>query len=188
MFFVLISCNRHIQPYSYVPQVDSLNSLTKVDSVKINTRKSIILTSDTSLNYSILLGGIGISTTINYQTIDNLLFVDSIDIYNRDSFQDYTNEIFNRKFIHSKDSLVDLTNGDLYFSPRYIDKYLTTEKWNKFYVIIDGEKKKISSQNSKRIFSQIDTDKYELTEMSKSEAKKQFGIKTKYITYKLTER
>ncbi len=188
MCFALISCNRHIQPYSYVPQVDSLDSLTKLDSIKIDTRKSIILTSDTSLNYSILLGGIGISTTITYQTIDTLIVVDSIDIYNRDSFQDITNEIFNRKFIYSKDSLVDLTNGDMYFSPRYIDKHLTTEKWNKFYVIIDGEKKKISSLNSRRIFAEIDTDKYELTEMSKHEAKEQFGIKTKYITYRLTER
>lgn len=188
MCSVLISCNRHIHPYSYVPKVDQDYSLTNTDSNNIHTRKSIIITSDTTLNYSILLGGIGTSTTIKYKTIDKLIITDSIDVYNRDSFQNFTNEIFNRKFIHSKDSLVDLTNGDMYFSPRYIDKHLTTEKWNKFYVIIDGEKKKISSLNSKRIFSEIDTDKYELTKMSKIEAKKQYGIKTKYITYRLTER
>jgi hypothetical protein len=126
--FVMISCSKHIQPYRYVPQVESLYSLTKLDSNKINTRKSIILTSDTSLNYSILLGGIGILTTINYKTIDKLIVVDSIDIYNRDSFQDFTNEIFNHKFIYSKDSLVDLINDEKYYNPRYIDKHFTTKK------------------------------------------------------------
>jgi hypothetical protein len=188
MCFAMISCSKHIRPYRYVPQVESLYSLTKQDSIKINTRKSIIITSDTTLKYSISLGGIWIATTINYRTIDKLIVVDSIDIYNRDSFQDYTNEIFNREFIYSKDSLVDLINGEEYFSPRYIDKHFTTIKSNKFYIIVDGKKKKISSQNSKRIFSKIDTDKYELTEMSKSEAKKRFGIKPKYITYKLIEK
>ena len=184
--FVLISCNRHIQTYRYVPQVDSPYLLTNLDSININTRKSITLTSDNTLKYSISLGGIGISTTINYKPFDTLLVVDSIDIYNRDFFQDYTNEIFNRSFIYSKDSLVDLINGDKYYSPRYIDKHFTTG--NKFYIIDDGKKKRISSLNSKRIFSEIDFDKYELTEMSKSEAKERFGIKPKYITYKLIER
>jgi len=188
MCFVMISCSKHIQPYSYIPQVESLYSLTKLDSIKIGTRKSIILTSDTSLNYSISLGGIGISTTINYQTIDTLLVVDSIDIYNRDSFQDITNEIFNHKFIYTKDSLVDFINGEKYYSPRYIDKHFTTKKRNKFYMIVDGKKKKISPLNSKRIFSEIDIDKYELTEMTKSEAKERFGIKPKYSTFKLIEK
>lgn len=184
----MISCSKHIQPFRYVPQVDSLYSLTKLDSIKIYTIKSIILTSDTSLNYSILLGGLGISTTINYQTIDTLLVVDSIDIYNRDSFQDYTNEIFSHEFIYTKDSLVDLINGEKYYSPRYIDKHFTTKKWNKFYIIVDGKKKKIPSLSSKRILSEIDIDKYVLTEMTKSEAKERFGIKPKYITFRLIEK
>jgi hypothetical protein len=85
---------------------------------KTYIHKSIILISDSTLNYTVRYGDIGASTTIKYKITDNVMIIDSIDIYNRKSFQSYTNEIFENNFLYSKDSLTDIGNNDKY----YVDK------------------------------------------------------------------
>ena len=77
--------------------------------------KSIVIVSDSTLNYTVLLGDIGASTTIRYKIENELLKVDSVDIYNRKSFQGYTDEIFGVYFHYAKDSLTNKRNGQKYY-------------------------------------------------------------------------
>ncbi len=124
----------------------------------------------------LFLEGIGITTTIRYKLQDSLLFVDSVDIYNRKSFQQFTNEIFNHKFLFSKDSLIDLDNHDKYYSQKYFDHKNNSQSNKKFYLIIDDNKKKITKFNVNRIFDNIDTNTQDLIELEKIEAKEKYGI------------
>ena len=111
LIVIMISCSRLFFRQSY----SSENSSSSF-------RKSIILINDTTLNYSIKVGGIGSATTIRYKIKDSVLIIDSVDIYERNSFQEFTDEVFNHKFKYSKDSLIDLNNNEKYYDQRYIDR------------------------------------------------------------------
>ena len=60
----------------------------------------------------------GASTTIKYKIENDVMRIDTVDIYNRNSFQNYTEEIFGLNFHYSKDSLTDIRNGKKYYSPK----------------------------------------------------------------------
>ena len=115
---IIISCKTNYGFKTYV--YDSGLKFEKINGIKkphpqMTTKKSIVIVSDSTLNYTVLLGDIGASTTIKYKIENQLLKVDSIDIYNRKSFQGYTNEIFGYKFKYSNDSLIDKMNGEKYY-------------------------------------------------------------------------
>jgi hypothetical protein len=135
-----------------------------------------------------MLGGIGISTTITYKKIDNEITVDSIDIYNRESFQNITNEIFSRKFAFSKDSLVDLENQDIYYSAKYVKNKTKENEFKGVYIVSDGNKKRLNRLNEKRIMRKITSGNYDLTEISKEDAMNIYNIDRNYITFKLTKK
>ena len=94
--------------------------LDGIEKPKIRTtmRRSIVIVSDSTLNYTVMIHDFGASTTIKYKLENELLKIDSVDIYNRNSFQNYTEEIFGLTYKYSKDSLTDIRNGQKYYSPK----------------------------------------------------------------------
>lgn len=177
-----------IKPYFYSYNLLRIDNNLDYKNTSSYNNKSIILTSDSTLNYSIMLGGIGISTTITYKKIDNEITVDSIDIYNRESFQNITNEIFSRKFAFSKDSLVDLENQDIYYSAKYVKNKTKENKFKGVYIVSDRNKKRLNRLNEKRIMRKITSGNYDLTEISKEDAMNIYDIDRNYITFKLTKK
>jgi hypothetical protein len=111
VLLVIFSCNRVFFPYPYSSANYSASS-----------GKSLILISDTALNYSIRFGGLGVATTIKYKILDSLLIIDSIDIYGRRTFQEITSDVFNHEYIFSKDSLVDLVNNERFYGEKYFNR------------------------------------------------------------------
>jgi hypothetical protein len=123
LFLIIIvitlgSCkmNYGLKTYVYDNEInfDTINKSNAKTLRNFYTRKSIIIINDSTLEYSIRLGHIKTGTTINYRIKNNILKVDTIDIHNRNSFQDYTNEIFGGNFLFSKNSLIDKSNGEKY--------------------------------------------------------------------------
>ncbi|MDX1830512.1 MAG: hypothetical protein R3342_13310 [Lutibacter sp.] len=115
---IIVSCKTNYGFKTYV--FDSGLKFEKVNGIEkphrqTTTKKSIVIVSDSTLNYTVLLGDIGASTTIKYDLRNGLLKIDSVDIYNRKSFQGYTNEIFGYEFKYSNDSLIDQKNGEKYY-------------------------------------------------------------------------
>lgn len=94
--------------------------LDGIEKPKIRTtmRRSIVIVSDSTLNYTVMIHDFGASTTIKYKLENELLKIDSVDIYNRNSFQNYAEEIFGLTYKYSKDSLTDIRNGQKYYSPK----------------------------------------------------------------------
>lgn len=112
----LYSCNTYrIQSYVYDRGLyyKKVNGMMK-PYTKSDIAKSIVLISDTTLNYNIRYGGIGASTTIKYKIENQLLIIDTVDIYGRNSFQSYTDEVFGNIYSYSEGSLVNKKNGDKY--------------------------------------------------------------------------
>ena len=97
-----------------------LEKTNGIDKQKFRTtmRRSIVIVSDSTLNYTVMIHDFGASTTIKYKLENELLKIDTVDIYNRNSFQNYAEEIFGLTYQYSKDSLTDIRNGEKYYSPK----------------------------------------------------------------------
>ncbi len=179
---IIISCKSNYGFKTYV--FDSGLKFEKVNGIEkphpqTTTKKSIVIVSDSTLNYTVLLGDIGASTTIKYELNNGLLKIDTIDIYNRKSFQGYTNEIFGYEFQYSNDSLIDKKNGEKY----YINK--PRKKADHFYIVYKNKVHRIKSQRSAdRIFRKIEPiDTSRLKIMNKEIAKSKHGINKRYKTF-----
>ena len=115
----IISCktNYGFQTYVY----DNRLEFENVDGIekpnpRMLTRQSIVIVNDSTLNYTVMIHDYGASTTIKYKIENDVMRIDTVDIYNRNSFQNYTEEIFGLNFQYSKDSLTDIRNGKKYYS------------------------------------------------------------------------
>lgn len=131
---IFSACNNRFSRQTYIEYItpskftcsDSLRYKTILQDVSSNdvvwveSNRSIILISDSVLNYSIRFGGLGASTSIKYTIVDCLMVVDSVDIYGRKHFQEFAADIFKHTFLYSKDSILNLNNDNKYFSERYI--------------------------------------------------------------------
>ena len=170
---MIFSCNRLFFPYPYSSE-DNTGSFGK----------SLILISDTTLNYSIRFGGLGIATTIKYKILDSLLVIDSIDIYGRRAFQEITSDVFNHQYLFSKDSLIDLENNDKFFGKKYFNNLQTKRNKNRIYLIMNNEKIRINRYNVKKLFFEIDTTKQEIV-LAEPAVLIKFGIKPKSIVYEV---
>jgi len=115
---ILISCKSNYRYRAY--EFDRGIEWKIIDGIKkpfpkTYVKKSIVFISDSTLNYNIQYGGIGASTTIKYKIDNNSLIIDTVDIYNRKSFQGFTNEIFGVKIQYSNDSLIDKKHLQKYY-------------------------------------------------------------------------
>ena len=118
---LIFSCksNYGVQTYVFDNGLE-FEKVNGIDKPKIRTtmRRSIVIVTDSTLNYTVMIHDFGASTTIKYKLENELLKIDTVDIYNRNSFQNYAEEIFGLTYKYSKDSLTDIRNGQKYYSPK----------------------------------------------------------------------
>lgn len=185
LILTICSCNTiFIKSYTHIPQ-SSLLHTCKHFTVSTTNNKSIILISDTTLNYIIRFGGLGVSTTIEYTISDNELIVDTVDIYNRSSFQNIDNDIFGYRFYYYRDSLVGINNNELYYSNKFIKKEHNPSKSPSIYLVFNNKKYKLNRINRsrfKRIFSSED---YTLNKLCNKVAKEKYSIDLKSVTFEV---
>lgn len=172
LIFIFYSCKTQyrIQGYIFVSKsslVDTCSHMT----ISSRNNNSIILINDTTINYSISFGGLGVSTTIEYILSDSILIIDTVDIYNRSSFQEITNDIFGHKFYYFKDSLIDINRRDLYYSERLIQKEYNPNKSSTIYIIVNDKKYKNNWFNRRRLKSVFNSEKYTLKNVCNKQAK-----------------
>ena len=177
---IIASCktNYKIQAYSLDRQLQYCDSCeTRKVWAESDAKKSIILVSDSTLNYSIIYGHIGSSTKIKYRISNDSLILESKDIYGNELKTDNLN--FSNVYLYSTDSLISLQNNEKYYANK------PREKANHFYIVYENNVYKIKSQKSadrilKKIDS-IDASRFEI--LNKEIAKRKYGINKKYKTF-----
>jgi len=112
IFSCLWACKSHYPvAYRYLPNSHSIQY--SEDTILSPSRgKMIILLNDTILQYNRNYGGIGWSTKISYSLRDNLMIVDSLDVFGRISNPEFTKS----GFTYSKDSLINNETGQIYYN------------------------------------------------------------------------
>ena len=191
IFFFLIligifaSCKSRYkkQTYSLDRNIQFCDSCEQRKVWASNPKKSIILISDSTLNYNRTVGHMGFITKIKYKLSNDTLILSSTDIYDRridEIFQDIS-----FKYRYNKDSLISLNNNEKYYSRDYIES--KTKAFEPFYLVIDNKKKKISNRKKairilKRLWVRREK---ELTEIDVDSAFIEYNISKEFKTYKV---
>jgi len=180
LFEIIVSCksNYKTQVYSLDRQIQFCDSCeTRKVWAKSDAKKSIVLVSDSTLNYSIIYGHIGSSTQIKYKISNDSLILGSKDIYGKELKTDNSN--FSNTYLYSTDSLISLQNDERYYAEK------PREKAKHFYIVYKNRVHRIKSQRSAdRIFRKIEPiDTTRLKVLNKDVAKLKYGINKKYKTF-----
>ena len=177
---IIASCktNYKIQAYSLDRNLKFCDSCeTRKVWAESDAKKSIVLVSDSTLNYSIIYGHIGSSTKIKYRISNDTLILEPKDIYGKELKTEKSN--FSNVYLYSTDSLISLQNNERY----YINK--PKEKTNHFYIVYKNKVHRIKSQRSAdrilRKIEPIDTNRLKI--LNKKIAKLKYGISEKYKTF-----
>src|SRR5690606_15265846 len=149
---------------------------------------SLIIVNDSVLNYFERFGGIGKATSIKYSVDENILIIDSIDIYGNSSFSELSKGVFNERYFFNRDSLVNVETGEKYLKNAYMKQIEKQRKKEKTYFIINGKKYKANKINIRRKFKCFDTIKYEAIPVDKTEAKNVYGISEKNKTFQIIDK
>ena len=100
-----------VQVYQFLPIGDSDNDdIIREKLSKNYVKRFIVLVNDSVLRYNKRNGGIGSSVEIKYKLVDNELFIDSLDIYNRRN-----SEVLNECFLYSKYRLINKRTNEVYY-------------------------------------------------------------------------
>ena len=122
VLLVIISCKTsfNVQIYRFIPIIDcdtcNLAEINKILSK--SDRKSIVLKNDSILEYWKFFGGLGSVTTVKYFLKNNLITIDSLDIYRKTCPEEFTNI----KLVYSADSLINDKTREIYYNQKYIEK------------------------------------------------------------------
>ena len=170
--FVSCKTGYKVQTFQFVPR-DLENSYY---------RRSITIQNDTTIRFFISYGGLGSSNSAKYVVNGNEIIVDTMHM------GQYLYEIFGYDFIRYKDSLVNRSTNDLYYSNKYYAKKPKKKIGTVFFIIIDDKKVRLTSFNYKRILRKIEfeNEKYDFVEITMVEARRLYNIKEKYKTFRLT--
>ncbi len=143
-------------------------------------KKSIVLVSDSTLNYTRIVGHVGATTKIKYKLSKDTLILKSTDIYGKkvaDNFKGFSN-----LYLINNDSLTSLKNDEKYYSETYEKRIY--KKPIGFYIVYKNKTYKIKSQKSAdRVLGKIENmDTNRFVELDKDFAKNRYGINIKYKT------
>ena len=183
---ILTSCKSRykIQPYSLNRSIQVCDSCEQRKIWASNPTKSIVLVSDSTLNYTKSYAGLGASTTIKYRIVNDTLTMESYDVYGKNMTEN--NADFSNLYLYNKDSLTGLNNNEKYYSKYYL-KSKRKKGFEQFYFIIDGQKYKMTSRrNAIRFVKKLDS-KNEYRVLEKKIAKLKYGISEEFLTFILKE-
>src|SRR5690554_679217 len=135
---IFASCKSRykMQTYSLSRNIQFCDSCDQRKVWTSDPKKSIVLVSDSTLNYTRIVGHIGATTKIKYELSNDTLILKSTDIYGKkvvDNFQDFSNI-----YLINNDSLTSLQNDEKYYSVSYTKS--KTKKFEPFYLIVNNEK------------------------------------------------
>jgi hypothetical protein len=121
----MIACHstNKLQVYQFNTSVecDNYGPLEWQELIKLGCLpRTIILRNDSILEYFKRFGGLGSLTTVKYYLKDNLMIIDSLDIYGKI----VPEEIINIKMIYSTDSLINIKTNEKYYNQKYLDKLI----------------------------------------------------------------
>ena len=183
---IISSCKSKykIQAYSLSKNIQTCDICKTRKVWNSNPIKSIILISDSTLNYVKSYGGIGVSKKIKYKISNDTLNIDTIDIYGQNLTEKKSD--FSKLYLINKDSLTSLENDEKYYSSSFQKR--KTKKFEPFYLIMDDQKIKLDSQRKAiRKLKKLIRLKREWTEMDSEIAKSEYGIPTECKTYKVNK-
>ena len=120
---IITCCSANkMQVYRFLTSVDydNCNFLEMMEKLSEIDRdpKYIILKNDSILEYWKLFGGLGTLTTVKYYLKDNLITIDSLDIYGKPCPEELTNI----ELVYFRDSLINKKTDERYYNQKYIDK------------------------------------------------------------------
>lgn len=100
-----------VQVYQFLPIGDSDNDdIIMGKTIKKLCEKIYCISKWFSFKVYKRNGGIGSSVEIKYKLVDNELFIDSLDIYNRRN-----SEVLNECFLYSKYRLINKRTNEVYY-------------------------------------------------------------------------
>ncbi len=188
ILFTSISCGGYkYSTYEFQPEIEfkDINGQQKVVPSSY-VRKYITFESDSTLNYTTLIGDIGKSTKIKYKIIGDSLKIANEDYYGRRTVQGYNSkEIYATHIPYNSDSL--FVNNEKYYSRTYLEN-LKNKNFNEFYLIInDRRPQRVTIKNrdkiSKKLKNHPITSKAEIIDPDISFNK--YNIDKKYLTIKI---
>lgn len=183
---ILSSCKSRfqIQTYSLNRKIKFCDACEQRKVWSSNPIKSIVLISDSTLNYIKSYGGIGTSKKIKYNISNDTLNIDKIDVYGQNLTE--RNSDFSRQYLINKDSLVSLENDEKYYSNSYQKN--KPKKIASFYIVIGNREIKIDNKRKAiRELKKLIKKERELIELDVKIAKSKYGISEIYKTYKVNE-
>jgi len=149
-----------------------------------NVKKSIILISDSILNYSVIYGHIGSLAKIEYRISNDTLIMgkkslNGIPLVNLDIDKEFAN-----KFLYSKDSLRNIETRELFYANSGRNK---KNKFDQFYVVLSDTIIKLDNRRKAiRVIKKIDPEK-KFKLINKDSAKIQYGIAKRFSTFKVSD-
>ena len=182
---LITSCKSYkIKVYSLSRKIEYIETDEKKRMYATEPNKSIVFISDSTVNYTKIYGHLGASTTIKYRKLNDTLILESQDIYGQNLTEN--NPDFSNLYLINNDSLTSLQNEEKYYSVSYTKS--KTKKFEPFYLIVNNQKIKLDNRRKaiRKLKKLIDQEK-DWTELDKEVAKSEYGIPTKFRTYKINE-
>ena len=152
-----------------------------------NSKRIIIIENDTTLRFTELIGCLGNTNTLDYKKENGLLKVSGITDTKQEGIFSLATDLYGSELKIETDSLVIKKTGEVFYADKFL-KSKANQKFQEFYIVKDDIKKKITKSNFKRILTNPDLENYTSFEMDKDDAKREYGIDTKYKTLKLVRK
>ncbi len=160
---------------------------TYQSSSSSSSRRTIIVENDSILRHTELIGCIGNSNTLNYKNENGILKTSGNPKTKQEGIFSLATDLYGSKLTIEKDSLVILKTGEVFYEEKYF-KSKNVKSFEQFYIVLEGKKKKIKKTNFERILTNTNLDAFEILEISKEDAKKEYGINLKYKTLKFVRK
>lgn len=160
---------------------------TKKQIYRASSKRVIIVENDSILRHTELFGCLGNSNTLNYKNENGILKIAGNKKTKQEGIFSLETDLYGSELKMEKDSLINIKTGEIFYEEKYY-KSKTENSFENFYIILDGKKKKIKKSNIERILTNPYLTNYEIVEMEKDEAKKEYGINPKYKTLKFVRK
>lgn len=150
-------------------------------------KRTVIILNDTILKYYEKIGSFSQTGTMQYKMDRDVFKVAGLSNQNLKSVFTLAIDLNGSILNVSKDSLVVVKTGEIFYEENYLLQKFEKEFLN-FYLIIDEQKTLITFTNYKQIFINLNLENYTLIRLNKSRAKRKYGIDKNYKTFRLKQK
>lgn len=180
--------NNYSKPILIISLLLFLSSCaSKIPTYRASSKRIIIVESDSILRHTELIGCFGNSNTLNYKNENGILKMSGIPNTKQKGIFSLATDLYGSELKMAKDSLIIIKTGEVFYEDKYF-KSKMENSFEQFYIVLDEKKKKIKKSNIERVLTNSYLEAYEVVEMNKDDAKKEYGINTKYKTLKFVRK